>query len=90
MRGNTAPYRKLSPSRSASTYVAVMMVIFAVGPVSAEQEEVRVFLVGMDDDLSPFLMRRGSEAFKEVVFPLIARTMARETRWARVGWIVSA
>ena len=61
--------------------VALMWVAaatFAAKPVSAERERVPVFLIGEDTGLSPFVIRRDSKEFKEVVFPPVAQAMAKE------------
>ena len=70
------PFR---PDRFAALMsAAVMIAILAAGPVSAGQEHVPVFLNGQDGGLSPFVIWRDSEEFKEVAFPPIARAMARK------------
>ena len=69
--------RKLPLTTAALMSVAAIIAIFAAGPAPAGQEAVPVFLIGTDDGLSPFVMRRDSEEFKEVVFPPVARAMAR-------------
>ena len=47
------------------------------GPGSAEQDEVPVFVIGSDGGLSPFVLRRDSKEFREVVFPSMAEALAR-------------
>ena len=69
------PGRTGVPSRGNLMSVTVIIAIFVVRPAPAGQEGVPVFLIGMDDGLNPFVMRRDSEEFKEVVFPLIARAI---------------
>ena len=79
-RGMSA-FRKLSRTAAALMSVAitaVMIVTLAVEPVSAGQEEVPVFVIGADGGLSPFVIWRDSQEFKEVVFPPVARALARK------------
>ena len=57
--------------------VALIVVPFASGPASAEHDEVPVFVIGQDGGLSPFVLRRDSEEFRDVVFPPIAEALAR-------------
>ena len=51
--------------------------VFGPGPASAEQGEIPVFVIGQDGGLSPFVLRRDSKEFREVVFPSIAEARAR-------------
>ncbi len=70
--------RKFLLTLAALMPVAVMIATLAVDPVSAGQEEVPVFLIGADGGLSPFVIWRDSEEFKEVVFPPVAQALARK------------
>ena len=53
--------------------------VFLLGPApaSAEENQVPVFVIGQDGGLSPFVLRRDSKEFREVVFPSIADALAR-------------
>ena len=70
-------------SRMTGVASAALMVfaaafsLFDPGPASARQDEVPVFVIGSDGGLSPFVLRRDSKEFKEVVFPPIAEALAR-------------
>ena len=80
----TAPGRipALRKVRKVPQYLAALMSVaiaaFAVEPVSAGQEEVPVFVIGADGGLSPLVIWRDSEEFKEVVFPPVARALAQK------------
>ena len=69
--------RKLGLTSAALMVLTVVVFTFAPGPASAEHEQVPVFVIGIDDGLNPALIRRNSEEFREVIFPPIAKALAR-------------
>ena len=62
---------------SALMVFAAAIFLFDPGPASAQHDEVPVFVIGSDGGLSPFVLRRDSKEFREVVFPPIAEALAR-------------
>ena len=68
--------RTLSAAIPLMVFAAVVL-LFGPGPAFAEQDEVPVFVIGRDGGLSPFVLRRDSKEFREVVFPSMAAALAR-------------
>ena len=50
--------RKLGLTSAALMVLAVVVSTFSPGPASAEQEHVPVFVIGIDDGLSPAILWR--------------------------------
>ena len=57
--------------------LAVVISTLPASPASGQQVGVPIFVIGMDDGLSPAVIRRNSEEFREVVFRLLAQALAR-------------
>ena len=57
--------------------LAVVVAALASGSASAEPEPAPVFLLARDGGLSPFILRRDSEEFRNAVFPAIAQALAQ-------------
>ena len=65
----------------ASLVLKTLVLLAATVPVCAashehRHENVPVFVIGADGGLSPFVMRRDSKEFRELVFPRLAEAMA--------------
>ena len=56
--------------------LAVVISTLPASPASGRQVGVPIFVIGMDDGLSPAVIRRNSEEFREVVFRLLAQALA--------------
>ena len=56
--------------------LAVIISTFSASPASGRHAGVPVFVIGLDDGLSPAVIRRDSEEFKEEIFPPLAKALA--------------
>ena len=70
--------RGLAPLVLKTLVLLVAAVVLGAASHQRQHEHIPVFVIGQDGGLSPFVMRRDSEEFREFVFSRLAEALALE------------